>query len=229
MESAPSVDLALSGADLSWVEPPEPKRLVGMHRRAVVAAALQVPYPVFSLVVIGGSYLGVVDPGSVVVLAGEVLLSLPGLVAFMYWFYGAYRLAQDMSAYPLDTTPGWGVAQFFIPIVSLFMPYQRMREIEEVNASGASGTLLDEPAGGHLLALWWAAWVAGMILGGIVGGVEGVDTSGEAVVTVGLLAVGSGVLSNVMTALVALHIDAGQQALSQALWDAEPLAPEEWA
>ncbi len=219
-----TLDRVLAGPDLSHAVRPDPRRLAGVHRRAIVAAVLQAVYPVFAVVTIGGSYLGILDPQNPVVAAGEFGASLPGLVAFLYWFAGAYRLAEDFSPAPLATTPGWAVAQFFIPIVSLFMPYQRMREIEE--ASAARGELLDEPRSSQILVLWWTAWVLSAVASGVMVGVETAGGVGTTMAAFGLLAVATAIASNVTAALVALHVDAGQQALADAIDAAQPLAPE---
>ena len=226
MEPAAPLDLALSGADLSGIDPPDPARLAGLHRRAAVGAALQVLYPAFAVLAFGGIHLGLAEPESLAILVGEAVTSLVGLVAFLYWFFGAYRLAGDLSPYPLDTTPGWSVAQFFIPIVSLFMPYQRMREVEDVNAAGARGSLLDEPRGSQIVAGWWAAWVLSTVVGVAVGSVGDVAAGGTPALAIAALVVGAAAVSSATTALVALHVDAGQQAFAEALWEAEPLAPE---
>ncbi len=52
---------------------------------------------------------------------GEVLLLAVGIV-FLIWQYNAARVARGLG-YPARTSPGFGVASWFIPIVNLWFPY----------------------------------------------------------------------------------------------------------
>ncbi len=52
---------------------------------------------------------------------GEVLLLAVGIV-FLVWQYSAARVARGLG-YPARTSPGFGVASWFIPIVNLWFPY----------------------------------------------------------------------------------------------------------
>jgi hypothetical protein len=52
---------------------------------------------------------------------GEVLLVAIGVV-FLIWQYNAARVARGLG-YPARTSPGFGVASWFIPIVNFWFPY----------------------------------------------------------------------------------------------------------
>jgi hypothetical protein len=52
---------------------------------------------------------------------GEVVLVVVGVV-FLIWQYNAARVARGLG-YPARTSPGFGVASWFIPIVNIWFPY----------------------------------------------------------------------------------------------------------
>jgi hypothetical protein len=91
--------------------------------------------------------------------------SLAGFIAMMVWFYRATKNARAISN-GVETRPGWAVAYFFIPVISLFRPYRTMSEIWRSAHSPLSWKGLHDPI---TLRLWWGGWLAGAI-GGMVGG-----------------------------------------------------------
>ncbi|KRA33631.1 hypothetical protein ASD68_11780 [Rhodanobacter sp. Root627] len=78
-------------------------------------------------------------------------------ITFLMWIYRANKNAQGFSSKTLEFTPGWAVGYFFIPVVSLYLPYRAMREIWRV--SSAPDHWRTQP-GSALLQWWWAVWLA---------------------------------------------------------------------
>lgn len=93
-------------------------------------------------------------------------LMLVTAVVFIVWFHRAYTNLRAWNHEPAHG-PGWAIGGWFVPILSLFRPYQIAREIW--SASGPASPD-DEPAlqaGSPILVAWWTAWIADNILGQI--------------------------------------------------------------
>ncbi len=68
-------------------------------------------------------------------------------VVFLMWAYRANKNLRALAGVAMRFTPGWTVWWFFIPIASLFKPYQAVKEIWHVS----HGTTDD----GHAAVKWW--------------------------------------------------------------------------
>lgn len=78
-------------------------------------------------------------------------------VLILKWIHRVNYNARQLSATAMKFTPGWSVGWFFVPIFSLWKPYQAMVEIWRASDSP------DDPsqAGQNsILAWWWGAWLA---------------------------------------------------------------------
>lgn len=101
---------------------------------------------------------------------------LVAAVLILGWIYATNRNAQHWSA-DVAITPGWNVGWFFVPVASLFMPFQGVRETYQASVDP------DEPAGVPVpiaMRLWWGAWIVGGIHGLLVafsGQPRGVDAA----------------------------------------------------
>jgi hypothetical protein len=60
-------------------------------------------------------------PVSIAVDLGQLVLLGVGIV-FLVWQYNAARVARGLG-YPARTSPGFGVASWFIPVINLWFPY----------------------------------------------------------------------------------------------------------
>lgn len=78
-------------------------------------------------------------------------------VLILKWIHRVNYNARQLGATAMKFTPGWSVGWFFVPIFSLWKPYQAMVEIWRASDSP------DDPsqAGQNsILAWWWGAWLA---------------------------------------------------------------------
>jgi len=107
--------------------------------------------------------------GVALLIAGGTLLSLVMTllagVAFLSWLYRVVkntRLTVTLRSMP---TPGGAVAVWFIPIVSLFRPYDVMRTVYRANdAEGrelASDWVRKMP---WLMPAWWGTWLLHLLI-----------------------------------------------------------------
>jgi hypothetical protein len=124
------------------------------------------------------------------------LLSAAALVAALIWQYRAATAARAMGL-PAVRSPGWGVAFWFIPIVSYWMPYQALRDC----------LAPDDPNRAHILRFW--LFHMGTHVGGLVVGVTLLFSTTVAVVFAVPTGLGAlGVLATapaVVTSIAAAH------------------------
>lgn len=81
-----------------------------------------------------------------------------GIVVFLTWVYRANKNLHSFLNPALKFSPGWTVGWFFIPIASLWKPYQALSEISKASDPNINPALnnvdnLPTPA---IVPLWWA-------------------------------------------------------------------------
>jgi hypothetical protein len=151
----------------------------------------------------------------------NVIGGICNLASIVLWLVWQHRLASNGRVHPtyLRRSPGWHIGSWFIPIVSLWFPYQNVKDLARglmapVDRWGV-GLPDDGPERGvatRLLPWWWLAWlassVAAQIESGTGGGVSGssAGASSLAVTSMSWVTVASGldVASGVLAALVVL-------------------------
>lgn len=101
---------------------------------------------------------------------GFAALNVTTIVLYCMWQHRAHNNAHVLANHPLETTPGWGVGYWFIPILNLFRPYQVMREID-------SATPPDSQPVGQLIGWWWTLFIATIVASAISGVLEGPSDS----------------------------------------------------
>ena len=79
------------------------------------------------------------------------------MIAFLMWIHRAYSNLPFLGNDNPKTTPGWAVGWWFIPIASLFKPYDVMKEISIWSAE--DGVEISRNTLGFPLNLWWAFWI----------------------------------------------------------------------
>ena len=91
-------------------------------------------------------------------LAATALVGFVTAILVLNWIHRAAYNARQLGATWMEFTPGWAVGWYFIPIASLWKPYQAMKEIWLASHSPSRASKGDEdrPA---LLPLWWGLWL----------------------------------------------------------------------
>ena len=88
-------------------------------------------------------------------------------VTFIQWFRRAYFNLQQMVKH-LSYDDGWAAGCWFVPIVSIYRPFQIMKELyvetkellnKHVDQLSASGRSLVERINTSTLGWWWAFWL----------------------------------------------------------------------
>lgn len=91
-------------------------------------------------------------------------------IFFIRWFRRAYfNLHQNVSY--LQYTEGWAAGAWFVPILSLFRPFQIMKEMyvetNSIIASFNSSNLKTNKIF-PFVSIWWTLWIINSILGQVI-------------------------------------------------------------
>ncbi len=118
---------------------------------------------------------GVYASPELAVADGEASDQRQGLITIIYmvvfivsgflilrWIHRANYNARQLGAENMAFTPGWSIGYYFIPILTLWKPYQAMKEIWKASKNpsdwGSSGT-------SSILPIWWTLWLISGFLG----------------------------------------------------------------
>ncbi|CAM3944037.1 MULTISPECIES: DUF4328 domain-containing protein [Shewanella] len=83
-------------------------------------------------------------------------------IMILKWIYRANFNARQLGAKEMTFTPGWSVGYFFIPVLSLWKPYQAMNEIWQASHDPENWSLNGFNSS---VSLWWLLWIVSNILG----------------------------------------------------------------
>ena len=92
----------------------------------------------------------------------QALLLLVTGICFLVWTYRLSRNTRAFGVAGLQFTPAWAVGYFFVPVVSLYRPYQIFREIWRASDPGPtprSGLAWQNIRPPALLGFWWGSWL----------------------------------------------------------------------
>lgn len=85
-------------------------------------------------------------------------------ITFLKWIRRANINCAGFSKRGMEFTPGWSIGWYFIPIASIFKPYQAMREIWQVSHDPRNPHIVES---GPLLKSWWGLWLFSGVVGQI--------------------------------------------------------------
>lgn len=160
--------------------PPERLRTLGILVQVALAAVILVS---LAGLIADGIYIGVLggyirhEPSSVshtesvvdavrAIHTISLLAYLMTAVAFLFWFYRAYRNLIRTGIRDVRYGTGWAVGGWFIPFFNFVRPKQVANDIWKGSASaGTVGTARWREV--HLSALvnwWWGVWILGWLM-----------------------------------------------------------------
>lgn len=163
----------------------------------------------------------------------HIVVFLITVVLFLMWLHRAYRNLPALGAQPLETTPGWAVAYFFIPFANLIKPFHVVREIwnksdpQAEMHEGYGDYSLGTPA---LVGWWWAFWIIANVAGRIADRVAGDSETIGALLTaarLGIFADALLVVAAVLALMVVKKIDERQEARAKLMSMRMPPSPPE--
>lgn len=92
------------------------------------------------------------------------LVFLVTVILFSRWTYLSNKNAKALGASGMRFSPGWSVGWYFIPIFTLWKPYQALKEIFKASHPGHFEDWEKAPRPG-IMPLWWTLWIVGNSLG----------------------------------------------------------------
>jgi hypothetical protein len=89
-----------------------------------------------------------------------VLLYLATVVAFLLWLYHSHENLPSFGIRKnnLEYSSAWAVGSFFVPFVTLVVPYRAIKELWSKSVPN-SADLFPHPSPPGFFPLWWAAWL----------------------------------------------------------------------
>lgn len=95
----------------------------------------------------------------------QILLFIVQGIVILMWIYRANKNLRALGATNMRFSPGWSVGWYFVPLLSLWKPYQAMKEIFLKSKELSSNTTGNKSL---LLPAWWALWIITEIIGQII-------------------------------------------------------------
>ncbi len=92
----------------------------------------------------------------------QIALIIASGIVFLRWIHRAHKNLPSLRVVGLRFTPGWAVGWFFVPIMSLFRPYQVVSEIWKASDPGADLTdaaSWQNAATSSIVGWWWALFL----------------------------------------------------------------------
>lgn len=88
-------------------------------------------------------------------------------VLFLRWTYLTKKNAISLGAKGLDFSPAMSVGHYFIPILTLWKPYQAIKETFRASHPHFRDNWKAAPHPA-LLPVWWTIWIAGNVVGQVM-------------------------------------------------------------
>jgi len=97
-----------------------------------------------------------------------LIASIISAITFIQWFRRAY-FNLHLKVNHLSHSEGWAAGSWFVPIISLYRPFQIMKELyqETKKLLTRNGLTLDKNFLTSPLSLWWTLWIGNNIIGQI--------------------------------------------------------------
>lgn len=110
-----------------------------------------------------------IDTREQIIAITYMLVFLVSLIVFIRWFRRAYFNLHLRTNGKCKYTEGWAAGGWFVPIVSLFYPFQIMKEMDEktTNFINNHATKKSNELTG-LITGWWMLWVVSTIFSRIM-------------------------------------------------------------
>lgn len=107
------------------------------------------------------------NENGLMISSGLYFLTFLGIAfLFLRWTYFANQNARSLVASDMTFTPGWAIGWYFIPVASLWKPYQAIKETFKASNPEYRDDWSNASHPG-ILPIWWTLWIVGNIFGQI--------------------------------------------------------------
>ena len=171
------------------------------------------------------------NPGGFLALALTGVLGLTAIavyiatvVVFLMWLY---RVSNNVAAFgrPRQTSAGWAVGSFFVPIANLFIPYQAIKEIWAKSDPTPTDAFSYGSSPPGFFPAWWGFWIASNISSNAYFRMTLADTPMEASAGVGILSEVLSIAAAFFAIKVVKEIDRRQEERARNLQQVFPAPP----
>lgn len=223
--------------------PHQYKPFVSAHNRARLVTVLLIVGAVISLLTIPSHVLDLSvqpfgedqdisdNPAGFLALALTGVLGLitvavyiATVVVFLMWLY---RVSNNVAAFgqPRQTSAGWAVGSFFVPIANLFIPYQAIKEIwqkSDPTPTDAFSYAMSPPG---FFPAWWGFWLASNVTSNIYFRMTMAEAPVEGSAMVGILSEVLSIAAAAFAIQVVKAIDRRQEERARNLQQVFPAPP----
>ncbi len=92
----------------------------------------------------------------------QVIIFIVSGVLILKWIHRANYNSRQLGAKDLIYTPGWSVGWYFVPIATLWKPFEAMKEIWKASHKPDDWQDVEVP---KLLSWWWSLWIISTLTG----------------------------------------------------------------
>ena len=153
-----------------------------------------------------------------------IAIYLATVVVFLMWLY---RVSNNVAAFgaPRQTSAGWAVGSFFVPIANLFIPYQAIKEIWNKSEPAADNSFFYTASPPGFFPAWWGFWLASNVSSNIYFRMTMAEAPVEASVMVGILSEVLSMAAAFFAIKVIKEIDRRQEERARNLQQVFPAPP----
>jgi hypothetical protein len=126
----------------------------------VVIDALWSPVVLLTATLTPTMFRSLIAPVATTVDMAALCFKIATMIVFARWIYVAGRNLVDADVMDLEFSPASRIWWFFVPVASLFKPFQAMRELWN-----ASHGVMPTDAPNTLVATWWGLWLLSNFMG----------------------------------------------------------------
>ena len=94
-----------------------------------------------------------------------IFIYIACVIIFLRWTYKSSQITHLSGAQDLRFSPGWSVGWYFIPIASLWKPFQAFKQIYQVSIQITDWQNVSIPSS---LRWWWGLFILSSIIGNIL-------------------------------------------------------------
>jgi hypothetical protein len=107
----------------------------------------------------------IVSPGSISssVASLNSWIGLAASIVYLVWLYRAYKGTISLASAQPQTSPGWAVAYYFIPILAFYKPLQIVQEMYRLSDPNPAVSSTGKAPGLYLR--WWLCYIVSELTG----------------------------------------------------------------
>lgn len=94
------------------------------------------------------------EPISTLSIIASLFIFILSAILIGIWINRSHKNARALGVTDIEASPAWAVGSFFVPIITLFVPYQAMKQL--VNRSLDT---VNQIAPSWILPIWWGTWL----------------------------------------------------------------------